>query len=408
MNPPNSGFLVSSVFFASVFGSALNVIVFAGSGAAGAAPNVNIAAGFSVVTSFFSSGAFTVNDAVVVVLGDGALKENVGTSAGASVASGSFCMPNEKVAVGFGLSTSSTTFTSSTSFGAVAAAIPNENFTSDGAGSGTDADDFTLLLKEKYGAASLVPGFDCSQQTHFDLLASLRVMQAVHSQFAACFSAIFLNVSSVFVAAGIPKENCVDGMLKLCAFGLLLLPGFGVSQAMQASLSTSFLVIHASHSHEVVFCFAARLLNKSSLVVAAGIPKEKLGAAGAAGLLPGLGVSQQAHLSLLASFFVMQASHSHCVAFCWAARVLKRSSDGGPRDCELILLSTFGTFVPGFEVSQHKHFVFSESLRVRQESHSHDADFCLATRLANKLSVDFIGDFAKTVRVRNEKLVESF
>lgn len=59
LNPPNSGFLVSSHFFSSVvvvvIGSAPNVIVFAGAGAAdGTAPNVNIA-GFSVgFTSSFS------------------------------------------------------------------------------------------------------------------------------------------------------------------------------------------------------------------------------------------------------------------------------------------------------------------------------------------------------------------
>lgn len=369
----------------------------------------------------------SVNDAVVVALGVGALKENDGIDVAVDV-SGSFAgelfvMPNENV--GFGLSTSSTfagsSFFASATTGAgvfstaAAAGIPNENFTSDGAGSGTDAVAFTLLLNEKYGAASFVPGFDCSQQTHFDFVASLRVMHAVHSQFAACFSAIFLNVSSGFVAvaAAIPKENCDDGCapkLKLGdAFTAGLLPGFGVSQAMHASLSTSFLVMHASHSHEVVFCFAARLLNKSSPADAAGIPKEKLDvgatAAGAAGLLPGFGVSQQAHLSLLASFFVIHASHSHCVFFCCAARLLNRSSDGGAtvvRGCEPNPLSTFET-PPGFDVSQHKHFVFSESLRVRQESHSHDADFCWATRLANKLSVDFIGDFAKTenLKVKN-------
>lgn len=35
--------------------------------------------------------------------------------------------------------------------------------------------------------------------------------------------------------------------------------------------------------------------------------------------------------------------------------------------------------------SQHIHFVFSESFRVRHESHS-QSDFCCATRFLNKLS----------------------
>lgn len=158
-----------------------------------------------------------------------------------------------------------------------------------------------------------------------------------------------------------------------------MLPGFGVSQAMHAVLATSFLVMHASHSHEVVACFAARLLNKSSagFMVAAGIPNEKLGAGAAVTLLPGFAVSQQAHLSLLASFLVKHSSQSHEVVFCFAARLLNKSSEAGAagagteRDFETNALS-----LPFLEVLQHKHAVFVESLRVRHESHSHEADFC--------------------------------
>lgn len=49
----------------------------------------------------------------------------------------------------------------------------------------------------------------------------------------------------------------------------LLLPGFGDSQLKHFSLSKSFLHIHTSHSHCEVFCFAARLLNKSSATIGA-------------------------------------------------------------------------------------------------------------------------------------------
>ena len=86
-------------------------------------------------------------------------------------------------------------------------------------------------------------------------------------------------------------------------------------------------------------------MNKSSLATAGfvvvvvvvseateGIPNlndDNEAAAVATGLLPGFGVSQLKHFSLLKSFLHMQTSHSHWVLFCLAASCLKKSSATG-------------------------------------------------------------------------------
>lgn len=74
------------------------------------------------------------------------------------------------------------------------------------------------------------------------------------------------------MTAGIPNEKLCEaaGNEKLDAFSTGLLPGFGVSHATHFSLLTSFLDMHVSHSHCVFFCWAARVLNKSSLATGGG------------------------------------------------------------------------------------------------------------------------------------------
>jgi len=162
-------------------------------------------------------------------------------------------------------------------------------------------------------------------------------MQAEHSQLEFCFSTSFLKPSSAVAgttaAAAMPNENLgasIVGLIlpKPLELGAGLLPGFGVSQQRHLSLLASFLVIHSLHSHCDCFCVAARFLNKSSLVGAGGIPKSG-GGATAAGLLPGFGVSQHKHFVFALSFLAMQASHSHWVLACLAASVLNKSSAGG-------------------------------------------------------------------------------
>ena len=79
-----------------------------------------------------------------------------------------------------------------------------------------------LLPKENgFAASGVLPGFGCSQQTHFKILSSFLVKQAVHSHFAFCVSNNFLKPVSfnVLLAAdgadGTPNENFEGSLVSM-------------------------------------------------------------------------------------------------------------------------------------------------------------------------------------------------
>lgn len=166
LKPPKSGFFTSSFSgcLAAIGSAALisvpKVILFSTNGADFCAPNENIGAA-GLASSFFSSSFFSAGlkakDAVTDGVGAGDLNVKEGTATSVVASEGlafsaalELFIPNEKV--GCGLSTSSGTFAGSSTFlvstgaSTLAACIPNENFTSDGAGS--DTDEVILLPNE--------------------------------------------------------------------------------------------------------------------------------------------------------------------------------------------------------------------------------------------------------------------
>lgn len=100
--------------------------------------------------------------------------------------------------------------------------------------------------------AGAAPGLAFSQQTHFDLSASFRVIQSEHSHLADCLETRALNPASaagadlLALAGTDPNEKLLLGA-SLAAVDFA--PGLGVSQATHLVFSGSFRTIHASHSH---------------------------------------------------------------------------------------------------------------------------------------------------------------
>lgn len=100
--------------------------------------------------------------------------------------------------------------------------------------------------------AGAAPGLAFSQQTHFNLSASFRVIQSEHSQLADCLEARALNPASaaganLLALAGTAPNEKLLLVASIAAAGFA--PGLGVSQATHLVFSGSFRTIHASHSH---------------------------------------------------------------------------------------------------------------------------------------------------------------
>lgn len=170
---------------------------------------------------------------------------------------------------------------------AAAGLLPNEN---DGASVGVD------------------PGLACSQQAHLLRVASLRVMQALHSHLpAACCATKLLKPWSEAGAAGIVNIDLMAAGTAEATAAAGAAPGFGLLQQAQLVLSASFLVIQSEHSHRAD-CWATSALKPASVVFGAAV--NGLTGVGA-GFAPGLGVSHDTHLVLSGSFRTMHASHSH-------------------------------------------------------------------------------------------------
>lgn len=173
-----------------------------------------------------------------------------------------------------------------------------------------------LLPNEKDGASDGVdPGLACSQQAHLLRVASLRVMQALHSHLpAACCATKLLKPWSdggVAVAAGIENIDLMAaGTAEATAAAAVgFAPGFGLLQQTQLLLSASLRVMQSAHSHRADCC-ATRALKPASAGAVAAVSGLTTAAA-TAGFAPGLGVSHATHLLLSGSFRTIQASHSH-------------------------------------------------------------------------------------------------
>lgn len=171
-----------------------------------------------------------------------------------------------------------------------------------------------LLPNEKDGASDGVdPGLACSQQAHLLRVASLRVMQALHSHLPAdCCATKLLKPwsdggAAGVVAAGIENIDLMAAGTAEATAAAGFAPGFGLLQQTQLLLSASLRVMQSAHSHRAD-CFATRALKPAS--AGAGVAVSGLTTA-AAGFAPGLGVSHDTHLLLSGSFRTMQVSHSH-------------------------------------------------------------------------------------------------
>lgn len=166
-----------------------------------------------------------------------------------------------------------------------------------------------LLPNEKDGASVGVdPGLACSQQAHLLRVASLRVMQALHSHLpAACCATKLLKPWSDVGAAGIVNIDLIAAGTAEATAAAGAAPGFGLLQQAQLVLSASFRVIQSEHSHRAD-CWATSALKPASVVFGAAV--NGLTGVGA-GFAPGLGVSHDTHLVLSGSFRTMHASHSH-------------------------------------------------------------------------------------------------
>lgn len=116
-----------------------------------------------------------------------------------------------------------------------------------------------LLPNENEGASAGVdPGLACSQQAHLLRVASLRVMQALHSHLPAdCCATKLLKPWSVVVGGGGFVEVGIEN-IDLMAAGTAeateaaavgAAPGLGLLQQAQLVLSASLRVIQSEHSH---------------------------------------------------------------------------------------------------------------------------------------------------------------
>lgn len=174
-----------------------------------------------------------------------------------------------------------------------------------------------LLPNEKDGVSDGVePGLACSQQMHLLRVASLRVMQALHSHLPAdCCATKLLKpwsdggLAVVVVVAGIANIDLMAaGTAEATAAAAGFAPGFGLLQQRQLLLSASLRVMQSAHSHRADCC-ATRALKPAS--AGAAVVNGFTTAAAATGFAPGLGVSHATHLLLSGSFRTIQASHSH-------------------------------------------------------------------------------------------------
>lgn len=177
------------------------------------------------------------------------------------------------------------------------------------------------------------------------------------------------NEIGPLVAAEVPKLIPDDSFgLKTSPFGNeinevgadFLAPGFGLWQQAHVSLSASLLTKHVSQDH--LLLLAGCLLNK-----------ELLGAgATAAGLLLGLGVMQQAHLSFISAFETRQVSQFH-LGPCEVETFLKR--DDGSLGAAAVVVGVEVVVVAvldeGLGVEQQAHLSMSSGLDTRQVSHDH-------------------------------------
>lgn len=172
---------------------------------------------------------------------------------------------------------------------AAAGLLPNEN---DGASVGVD------------------PGLACSQQAHLLRVASLRVMQALHSHLpAACCATKLLKPWSDVGAAGIENIDLMAAGTAEATAAAGAAPGFGLLQQAQLVLSASLRVIQSEHSHRAD-CWATSALKPASVVFGATVNGLTTAGVGA-DFAPGLGVSHDTHLVLSGSFRTMHVSHSH-------------------------------------------------------------------------------------------------
>lgn len=216
-------------------------------------------------------------------------------------------------------------------------------------------------------AAAAWPGRSSSQHSQRWRCASLRVMQALHSQrLALCLAARLAKPESAAAAAAAPPPNReAVGALNACDSGLLApvtADGRADSQATHFAASELLRSMHASHSH----------------VLAAGLncwPNDDRGAVDvlAVGCLAvGRAVEQATHLGASEVLRTIHASHSHVLAAglnCWP-KELAPNDDVVARGTAAHCTAAAGLAGPARAVAQDTHFEASALLRNMHASHS--------------------------------------